>query len=141
MKLLRLLLILSTVVFQGCHFSLGEIQENQLIDKALKQQIHELNDKLFKAEKIHNSTLLKQIMSPKAIEEGSNYLDKLASKIDSFPWGNSYSVVSEYYIKRSGTGNLHLPVNISGDRAFMINYVPMNKEGYVALLFCKYVYL
>jgi hypothetical protein len=132
-SLLISVLILPAFVFQGCHLQTYIVAKNEKIDNGIKQEVHALDDKLFKAWKTNDAASLKKMMS--SALTGSNNIDQFIDKIDSVPKSENYKILDEYYVENSTTG---IPGTIlsgtSSKNEYFIHYMAATKETYVALL-------
>ena len=130
-----LLLILTVLTLQSCKLGASGTWKNENIDKDKKEQIKNLNDKLFKAITSNDVAGVKALMSDKLLEKGAADLDKLINQVSASFKSESYRILDEYNVRNStaGIGNT-LPSGISGDNDYVIKYKALNEEMYVSLL-------
>jgi len=134
-KLLITLIIF--ISFQACNVGGSGIWKNENIDKAKRDEIHALNEKLFKSIINNDVAAVRSLMSGKLLEKGSIDLDQLIKRMSSSIEADNYRTLDEYNVKNSTTGIANtLPSGFSGDNDYVIKYQALNKEMYVSLILC-----
>ena len=130
-----LLIVLSVLLFQSCNFGTSGTWKNGNIDENKREQIELLNDKLFKAIAGNNTAGVKALLSDKLLEKGEAELEKLINEVSTVIKSDKYRILDEYNVQSSNTSVMtNLPSGISGDKDYIVKYMPLNKEAYVSLL-------
>jgi len=133
-------LLITLIIFislQACNVGGSGIWKNENIDKAKRDEIHALNEKLFKSIINNDVAGVRSLMSGKLLEKGSIDLDQLIKRMSSSIEADNYRTLDEYNVKNSTTGIANtLPSGFSGDNDYVINYQALNKEMYVSLILC-----
>jgi hypothetical protein len=117
-------LIAICIVSQGCHLGTTGTWKNGEIDPTVKNEIANLNKKLFNDIASKDADAIKGLMSPKLAEKSGRSLDTLTSTFADTFNAASYSVLDEYYTKKKDTDITDTIKAAKGnDKDYTISYV------------------
>jgi hypothetical protein len=127
-------MVLTALIFQSCHLSTSKFEKDQSIDAATRQEIKNLNDKLFEGITKNDLTTVQSLLSPGLLEKFGNDTNKLINVISSRQI-NNYSILDEYSVQASGSKiNIVLPSGSTQDNDYTFTFESPNKDSYVSLL-------
>lgn len=136
--LASIFLIAICVISQGCHFKTTGTWKNDKIDQSVKNEIANLNKKLFNDIASKDADGIKELMAPKLAEISGRSLDTLTSTYADTFNAARYSVLDEYYTKSTGSNITDtIKSNNGNDKDYTIKYVALNEETYVSVLISK----
>jgi hypothetical protein len=139
MKLFAIIFLITICICSAsCHFGGNATLKNEQIDKGVKNEIANLNTKLFKAIAEKDGDAIKDLMSPKLAEKSGRSLDTLTSTFADTFNAASYSVLDEYYTKNATANITDTVVSANGtNKGYTINFTTLNEETYVSVLVSK----
>lgn len=134
-RIQKIIVILIVAATQSCNIGTSGTWKNENIKQEKREQIKELNDKLFKAIINKDVEVVKLLMSKTLLEKGTGDLSQLLDQVSSSIKTESYRVLDEYnvYNTAKGIGNTLLS-GVTGDNDYQVNYQALNEEMYASLL-------
>jgi len=139
MKVFAVICSITLCLFsESCHLGTTGTSKNDKIEQSVKNEIANLNKKLFNDIKSKDADGIKELMSPKLAEKSGRSLDTLTSTYADTFNASSYSVLDEYYTKNAGINILDTIAAAHGNnKDYSINYTALNEETYVSALISK----
>ena len=135
MKQLMTLLILTTLLFQGCNVGTSGTWKDENIDQNLKSEIETLDKKVLEAVTSNNSALIKTVMSEKLLEKSGDNIDQLIEQAGIVITSKDFRILNQFQVKNSTTGIGNTVMSgISGENDYIIHYQALNKEMFISLI-------
>lgn len=123
-----------SISMYGCTFGTSGMWKNDHIDQSIRSEVKPLNDKLIIALRKNDLSGIKALLSDQLLEQASK-LTELVAQVSPTLSNNNYRVLDEYLVKNTSAGlNNTIPSAVSGDHAYFLNYLALNKDTYVSLL-------
>jgi hypothetical protein len=134
-----IIFIFTVIVFlQCCKQPPTVFNINGDINSDTKNQITELNKKLFKSIMDKDANSVKLLLSPELLKRSGNRLDTLVNNTGQIYHATEYDVLDEFYTKHH-IGNFIDSLNTNkGDSSdYVITYRAMNEEMYTSVIITK----
>lgn len=132
-----LLLMAIACLFSACTGLSGTFV-NERVDQDERNQISQLNDRLYAALGRNDIPAIKALLSDHVLRADAGKLDSLIPVVGKSCQGSGYTVHDEYYTRSLVEGvTTTLTSNDHGDNNYVFAYHALSKEMYVSLLLPK----
>lgn len=121
-------------MFESCKVGTSGTFNNESIDKDIRTEIGQLNNKLFKALRGNDVAAVKGMMSDQLLEKAGGDIEKIVTAASASIGAKDYGILDEYYVKNTNTGIGNTVLSGISDDDYSVHYLALNKEMYVSLL-------
>ncbi|MPM10920.1 hypothetical protein SDC9_57257 [bioreactor metagenome] len=134
MKTVFYLLILSLIVFQGCHFGTSTTWKNDEIPSELRSEIAEIDKKLVKCVYSNDAAGMKALMSDELVKQTADNIDSLIAQVCALIDSKKYRIIDQFYTKTSVNTMNKIGSGDTDNDSYIIEYLALNNEVFVSLL-------
>jgi hypothetical protein len=135
---LILFTFLTVIFFQNCKQRNTNFGVNDSINSDMKNQIADLNKKLFKGIMDKDPNSVRLLLSPELLKRSGKKLDTLVNNTGQIYHATEYDLLDEFYLKHP-VGNFidSLKTNKGDSTDYVITYTAMNEEMYTSVITTK----
>ena len=133
-KIVWIVVILN--VLQACSIGASGVYRNETIEKEIRDEMKELNDRFFKAIASKDIAKVRSFMSDELLKSVSKKeMDSLMEQLMGPIQSDAYRVLDQYYVSNLNTGVQNiLTSNKDSDNAYKIVYKALDREMYTVIL-------